>query len=338
MKSGEVGLLLSVLLWALVHPLQAEHRDLFIRKLGARGYLTSRYVLNLAWLGGNIVWSGLLYGDSERLWSGSTTASAAMHTFSVICLVAILLIPGSPVATNSKIAHCRHDDMVDGSHDYAKNTARASVQLTPAQLSSLCKLTNQPQLIAVFLYVAGMLIGPVRMCHVVLWAPQLALIAVGIPLQLRRMGKDTRYQAFLLQTHAVPLVALARGSCSWTRRDSCVLLAGLAPAALVTAALLALPLSSVFAPGCLIRDDSWAETHNCHVMAMALEYIYIAVLVLAAELGARFGVYLLPVGRGSVQGRRLCDIEGMIDRRWFSEGQVLQSGGGGDGSSTVVPQ
>ena len=322
MKSGEVGLLLSVLLWALVHPLQAEHRDLFIRKLGAPGYLTSRYVLNLGWLGVNIVWSGRLYPDSERLWSGSTTASAAMHTVSLVCLVAILLIPGSPVAVNSKIAHCRHDDMVDGSHNYAKNTARASVQLSRAQLSSLCKLTNQPQFVAVFLFVTSMLIGPVRMCHVVLWVPQLALIAVGIPLQLRRMGKDTRYQAFLLQTHAVPLVALARGSCSWTRRDSCVLLAGLAPAALVTTALFTLPRSAVFAPSCLIRDDSWAETHNCHAMAMALECIYIAVLVLAAELSARSGVHLLPVGRGSVQGRRLCDIEEMIDRRWFPEGKV----------------
>ena len=324
-KAGEVGLLVSVLLWGFVHPLQAEHRDLFIRKLGARGYLTSRYVLNLCWLGGNIGWSAALYDDSARLWDGSAGLSAALNAAATACLVAILLIPGSLVATNSKIAHSRHDDMIDGSHAYEVNPARASVQIAPAQLTSLCKLTNQPQLISVFMFVGGLLVGPTRTCHLVLWAPQLLLLAVGIPLQLRRMGKDARYASFLLQTSAVPLLALTCGRCAWTRRDSCVLVAGLVPGALAVAALLALPLSGVFAPGCLLKGDAWAETHNCHAMAMVLEELYIAILVLAGELGERFGVYFLPVGRGPVQGRRLCDIEGMIDRRWFAQELVRKN-------------
>ena len=159
-KAGEVGLLVSVLLWGFVHPLQAEHHDLFIRKLGARGYLTSRYVLNLCWLGGNIGWSAALYDDSARLWDGSAGLSAALNAAATACLVAILLIPGSLVATNSKIAHSRHDDMIDGSHAYEVNPARASVQIAPAQLTSLCKLTNRPQLISVFMFIGGLLVGP----------------------------------------------------------------------------------------------------------------------------------------------------------------------------------
>ena len=112
MRLSELGLLGSVLLWAFCHPLQVEYRDLFLRRLGANAYYSLRYSVNIVWFGGNCALTALLFPTSAVLWQGSTEASCAASAATITFFVVLLLIPGSPVAVNSKIAHSRHDDNV----------------------------------------------------------------------------------------------------------------------------------------------------------------------------------------------------------------------------------
>ena len=126
-------------------------------------------------------------------------------------LVALLFIPGSPVGTNSKIAHSRHDDMRDGTH-HGANPTPAAIDTAAAETSSLCKITNQPQLLSICAVIAGMLLAPTRRVHLCVWLPQLLLCCGGMFLQLARMGKDQRYAPFLAHTHWCPFYGLATGT------------------------------------------------------------------------------------------------------------------------------
>lgn len=310
-----MALLASSIVWAGQHALQAEHRNFFINLLGANGYLTSRYLLNLTWLGANTVFVGVLYSESPLLWHGSSTVSAVVVTIATTFLLAVLLIPGSPVSTNAKIAHSRHDDNLDGTElgSETRPCTDLSVQEAPAQVSALCKITSQPLLLSLVLFIAGALAGPTKRVHVFVWVPQLTLIAVGIHLQLARMRKDPRYADFLAWTRVVPFLALWQQRCHWRRLDSLVLVFGLLLAAALVGLLAGLgvffpALGAVYAPTCIA---SRADDYNCQLLMLGLEFVYIGLLVVSAELGARLHIFILPTGRGPVQGTRALDVEGM---------------------------
>eukprot|EP00966_Prymnesium_polylepis_P261716 6045914-Prymnesium_polylepis.1 len=156
MVEGELVLVCSTLIWAFQHALQAESRMWFIHRFGAKCYLSSRYALNLTWTGGNALAATMLYANSPQLWTGSTAASLTLLHFSLIVLIGVLIIPGAPVGTNAKIAHRRHNDELDGARTSRKSQVIGSRDRTPtlvheadAQVSSLCKITNQPQLLAI---------------------------------------------------------------------------------------------------------------------------------------------------------------------------------------------
>ena len=190
MVQGELVLLCSTMIWAFQHALQAESRMWFIHRFGAKCYLSSRYALNLTWTGGNALSGTMLYAHSPQLWTGSTAASLSLLHFSLAILIGVLIIPGAPVGTNAKIAHSRHDNELDGTRTSRKSQVIGSRDRAPTlvhdakvQVSSLCKITNQPQLLAIVFYIAGMLAGPTRRVHLIVWLPQLALISCGIPLQ-----------------------------------------------------------------------------------------------------------------------------------------------------------
>eukprot|EP00966_Prymnesium_polylepis_P181010 4192676-Prymnesium_polylepis.2 len=126
------------------------------------------------------------------------------------------------------------------------------------------------------------------------------------------MAKDKRYADFLAQTHWVPMLSLWRGQCAWSRFDTCVIILGLAPSAAILGALMGMAfawndLSQIYAPACV----AFGSKHDCHFLALALEFVYISLLVVSAELGARLRVFILPTGAGPVFGTRLWDVEGL---------------------------
>ena len=126
------------------------------------------------------------------------------------------------------------------------------------------------------------------------------------------MSKDNRYTEFLAQTHWLPMLSLWRGQCTWTRFDTYVMLLGLAPSATILAVLMGVAfvwndLSQIYAPACV----AFGSKHDCHFLALALEFVYISLLVVSAELGARLRVFILPTGSGPVFGTRLWDVEGL---------------------------
>ena len=75
---------------------------------------------------------------------------------------------------------------------------------------------------------------------------------------------------------------------------------------------------------------------------IGLEVVYIGLLVVSAELGARLHVFILPTGRGPVQGTRALDLEGMaydvmgVRRPSVRASTLLKPGPTSEGSAASV--
>ena len=329
-------------LWAIQHAGQAEMRDWFISRIGVNTYLTSRYVVNLSWTAAVLVLVSIGREESPVWYSAdSRLPSIVIMNLSLWSLITLLFILGSPMGTNNKISHNRHDtpsnadaDKLErdaGDEDYSAEQTLL-VKQAPAATSTLSKITNQPQLLGIVtlppctvmrpcsspdlcvqvLFITAMLLfQDVHRIHFFVWLPQLGLIAAGIVLQLGRMAKDSRYLSYLKETRVCPFHALLIGACTWTRQDSVNLLCGSLPALIVLAVaqvpFVAEYLSVFLLPSCLV-----ARSYDCQVQALALEWVYIMVLVVAAELGARWKVYILPTGSAPVDGTKLFDFASFV--------------------------
>jgi len=309
-------------LWAIQHAGQAEMRDWFISRIGVNTYLTSRYVVNLSWTAAVLVLVSIGREESPVWYSAdSRLPSIVIMNLSLWSLITLLFILGSPMGTNNKISHNRHDtpsnadaDKLErdaGDEDYSAEQTLL-VKQAPAATSTLSKITNQPQLLGIVLFITAMLLfQDVHRIHFFVWLPQLGLIAAGIVLQLGRMAKDSRYLSYLKETRVCPFHALLIGACTWTRQDSVNLLCGSLPALIVLAVaqvpFVAEYLSVFVLPSCLV-----ARSYDCQVQALALEWVYIMVLVVAAELGARWKVYILPTGSAPVDGTKLFDFASFV--------------------------
>lgn len=319
-------MLVLQLLWASQHMGQVELRTSFIKFCGsAEVYLSTRYLINLVWTAAVLILTGLYRADSPIMYTITTrTPSVAVMNVALWVLITLLFILGSPMGTNNKIAHGRHDTDVTGAtpiHEAATGREEQALiaRAAPAQTSSISKITNNPQLLAIVLFITAMLVhGEVRRIHLFVRIPQLFLIFIGMFLQLRRMGLDSRYDGYLKETRCIPFHALLVGACRWTWQDSMNLLCGSIPSFLILALSQIPPIShalSVFLlPSCLVYGN-----HDCQVQALALEWVYIVVLVIAAELGARCGYYILPTGNVPVEGTKLFDYAKWIPQLSSSE-------------------
>eukprot|EP00035_Acanthoeca_spectabilis_P017661 m.371371 g.371371 ORF g.371371 m.371371 type:complete len:343 (-) comp16683_c0_seq38:3577-4605(-) len=312
---GELVLLALVVAWALAHALQVEIREWCIHRWGDTAYFSGRFAWSLCWWAGNAQLLANLAADSPVLWTGNLRMATVMVTVFTVGLMSLLLIPGAPIGINAKMAHDRHA--------IKHQDSRPNVT-GEAYVSSWCKLSSHPQLLQVMAISASMCLGPTRRVHLMFWIPQWLFIGVGITRQNKRMATDLRYDTYLAVTRLLPFQALFVGVVKWHRRDSVIfgVAIGLCTAITLVLTVFLPTLAGVVPSACCASGQEWAKTHDCHVVLMHFELLYVGILITAAELNNRVGIYLLPVGRGVVRGTRWVDLEGALDQ-WLVSHQGM---------------